>query len=216
MHKLDCVWREVSVCLCSLKWRIWVTRLAKREYSPWMIKLRQSPMHPLQPTCRNWNPIWGWLTTTRSSRLICRVYSLPCIGCCRRLLFEVVPEVIKTIGTLRPPTGTDITKPIESLFNKKKPIPTMTVARIQRWALTLAAYKYTIEYKPGAQISESIAYHPSNSFACWTLVGKETEVKIGLSISWSGQKSACPLVCSEREAWLGCEAHREGRRRGVR
>lgn len=129
---------------------------------------------------------------------------------------KVVPEVIKTIGTLRPPTGTDITKPIESLFNKKKPIPTMTVARIQRWALTLAAYKYTIEYKPGAQISESIAYHPSNSFACWTLVGKETEVKIGLSISWSGQKSACPLVCSEREAWLACEeVHREGRRRGV-
>ena len=57
-------------------------------------------------------------------------------------------------------------KPLESLFNEKKPIPTMAVARIQRWALTLAAYKYTIEYKPGAQSSESIPYHPSNSFAC--------------------------------------------------
>ena len=40
-------------------------------------------------------------------------------------------------------------KPLESLFNKKKATPAMAVARIQRWALTLAAYNYTIKYKPG-------------------------------------------------------------------
>ena len=34
-------------------------------------------------------------------------------------------------------------KPLESLFNEKKAIPTMTAARIQRWALTLAVYKIT-------------------------------------------------------------------------
>ena len=37
-----------------------------------------------------------------------------------------------------------MTDPLKSLFNEKKSIPTMAEARIQRWALTLAAYKYTI------------------------------------------------------------------------
>ena len=34
-------------------------------------------------------------------------------------------------------------KPLLSFFSEKKPIPTMAFARIQRWALTLAAYKRT-------------------------------------------------------------------------
>ena len=46
-------------------------------------------------------------------------------------------------------------KPPESLFNEKKPIPTMAAARIQRWALTLAAY--TVEYKPRAEHSNADA-----------------------------------------------------------
>ena len=36
-------------------------------------------------------------------------------------------------------------KPLESLFNQKKALPTMAAARIQRWALTLATYNYTIK-----------------------------------------------------------------------
>ena len=44
-------------------------------------------------------------------------------------------------------------KSLESLFNEKKAIPTMAAARIQRWALTLAARKYTVEYQPGAEHS---------------------------------------------------------------
>ena len=39
-------------------------------------------------------------------------------------------------------------KPLESFFNKKKATPAMAAARIQRWALTLAAYNYTVKYKP--------------------------------------------------------------------
>ena len=42
-------------------------------------------------------------------------------------------------------------KPLESLFNEKKATPAMAAARIQRWALTLAAYNYTIKYKPGIE-----------------------------------------------------------------
>ena len=42
-------------------------------------------------------------------------------------------------------------KPLESLFNEKKATPSMAAARIQHWALTLAAYNYTIKYKPGIE-----------------------------------------------------------------
>ena len=42
-------------------------------------------------------------------------------------------------------------KPLESLFYKKKATQPMAAARTQRWALTLAAYNYSIEYKPGPE-----------------------------------------------------------------
>ena len=41
-------------------------------------------------------------------------------------------------------------KPLQHLFSEFRPVPAMASARIQRWALTLSAYKYTITYKPGA------------------------------------------------------------------
>lgn len=40
-------------------------------------------------------------------------------------------------------------KPLISLFNPKKPMPQMGSPRVQRWAVTLSAYEYNIEYKPG-------------------------------------------------------------------
>ncbi|XP_034549867.1 uncharacterized protein K02A2.6-like [Notolabrus celidotus] len=40
-------------------------------------------------------------------------------------------------------------KPLMSLFSETSCIPSMASARIQRWALTLSAYQYTIIYKPG-------------------------------------------------------------------
>ena len=44
-------------------------------------------------------------------------------------------------------------KRLEQLFSESKQIPAMTSARIQRWALTLAAYQYTIKHKPGTSMS---------------------------------------------------------------
>ncbi|CAC5387865.1 unnamed protein product [Mytilus coruscus] len=41
-------------------------------------------------------------------------------------------------------------KPLIGLFLEDKPIPTTAASRIQRWALTLAAYEYTIVYKEGS------------------------------------------------------------------
>ena len=42
-------------------------------------------------------------------------------------------------------------KPLKHLFNESKTTPTLASARIQRWSLTLGAYDYTIEYKPGQE-----------------------------------------------------------------
>ena len=40
-------------------------------------------------------------------------------------------------------------KPLLGLLGEIKAIPTQASARIQRWALTLAAYEYTFRYRPG-------------------------------------------------------------------
>ena len=40
-------------------------------------------------------------------------------------------------------------KPLQHLFSEHRPVPVLASARIQRWALTLSAYSYSIAYKPG-------------------------------------------------------------------
>ena len=42
-------------------------------------------------------------------------------------------------------------KPLQHLFSESRAIPPMASARIQRWALTLSAYDYSIAYKPGKE-----------------------------------------------------------------
>ena len=42
-------------------------------------------------------------------------------------------------------------KPLEQVFHPDKATPQMAAARIQRWALILAAYTYSIQYKEGSQ-----------------------------------------------------------------
>ena len=39
-------------------------------------------------------------------------------------------------------------RPLTSVFGPKRGIPTLAAARLQRWALILSAYTYTIEFKP--------------------------------------------------------------------
>ena len=57
-------------------------------------------------------------------------------------------------------------KPLEHLFSEHRPIPQLASARIQRWALTLSAYDYTIAYKPGV--------HHANADSLSRLSLKET------------------------------------------
>ena len=40
-------------------------------------------------------------------------------------------------------------KPLQYIFDESKPVPSMTSARVQRWALTLGAYSYHICHKAG-------------------------------------------------------------------
>lgn len=48
-------------------------------------------------------------------------------------------------------------KPLSYLFLSSKQIPPMASARIQRWALTLSAYQYSIRYKAGKSIGNADA-----------------------------------------------------------
>ena len=48
-------------------------------------------------------------------------------------------------------------KPLLSLFNEMKAVPQMASPRIQRWAVTLRAYEYTIVYKEGKHHSNADA-----------------------------------------------------------
>ena len=40
-------------------------------------------------------------------------------------------------------------QPLKHIFNDERPVPVMASSRIQRWAMTLGAYQYSIGYKPG-------------------------------------------------------------------
>ena len=48
-------------------------------------------------------------------------------------------------------------KPLSSLFGELKEIPPLASARIQRWALTLSAYRYSIRYKAGKTLCNADA-----------------------------------------------------------
>ena len=47
--------------------------------------------------------------------------------------------------------------PLTHIFSESRAIPAMASGRIQRWALTLGAYNYTIQYKEGRENSNSDA-----------------------------------------------------------
>ena len=46
-------------------------------------------------------------------------------------------------------------KPLQHIFDSQRPIPPLASARIQRWALTLSAYDYTIAYTPGKELANA-------------------------------------------------------------
>ena len=67
----------------------------------------------------------------------------PCIYLCLRKFHQYLHGTRFTITTDH--------KPLVGLFNEQKGIPVTAAQRIRRWALTLAAYEYTIQYKAGRE-----------------------------------------------------------------
>ena len=55
-------------------------------------------------------------------------------------------------------------KPLLGLFSEKKGIPNMAAERMQRWAILLSAYDYTLKYRSGAENSNAdfFSRFPSN------------------------------------------------------
>ena len=49
-------------------------------------------------------------------------------------------------------------QPLKSLFGETNKVPEMASSRIQRWAVTLSAYRYTIRYKAGKQLCNADAF----------------------------------------------------------
>jgi hypothetical protein len=61
-------------------------------------------------------------------------------------------------------------QPLKYLFSESRQVPVMAASRVQRWALTLGAYQYTIEHRPGSKMANADALsrlplpdHPSDS-----------------------------------------------------
>ena len=46
-------------------------------------------------------------------------------------------------------------KPLQHLLSEARSVPTMASARLQRWALILSAYHYTITYRPGEKLANA-------------------------------------------------------------
>jgi hypothetical protein len=74
-------------------------------------------------------------------------------------------------------------KPLTILFGNEKLLPVMVAARIQRWAMLLAGYSYTINYRPTSQHANADAlsrlpckesnHVPSNYSVCLPVCAKD-------------------------------------------
>ena len=107
-------------------------------------------------------------------------------------------------------------KPLLGLFGKNKSIPTMAAERIKRWALMLAAYEYTIQYRKGTENANADALSrlpltedvkvPTISSAITVLAHLETTpVKVDNIREWTTRDPVCSKV--KRYILQGWPAH---------
>ena len=107
-------------------------------------------------------------------------------------------------------------KPLLGLFGENKSIPTMAAERIIRWALMLAAYEYTIQYRKGTEnmnadalsrlpLTEDVKV-PTISSAIAVLAHLETTpVKVDNIREWTTRDPVCSKV--KRYILQGWPAH---------
>ena len=67
-------------------------------------------------------------------------------------------------------------KPLLGLFSEKNGIPNTAAARIQRWAILLSAYDYTLKYRSSAENSNAhfFSRFPSNEKTTTSTIKNET------------------------------------------
>ena len=87
-------------------------------------------------------------------------------------------------------------QPLSFLFSEHKGIPVMASSRIQRWALTLAGYWYTIRYKAGKMLN--------NADALSRLPQPDTSSHDGMTaelINLIDHLSSTPISCTNIRKW---------------
>ena len=87
-------------------------------------------------------------------------------------------------------------KPLQHLFKENTGIPALASARLQRWALILGAYSYTIEYKPGPDHANADVLSRLPLPQCATEVPIPGENLLALSMLES-----LPVTAKEIKSW---------------
>jgi len=83
-------------------------------------------------------------------------------------------------------------KPLIHIFGESRAIPVMASAHLQRWALTLSSYMYTIKYKSGKRQgnADALSHLPLTEFPVTTPVPTET-------IALMEHLSSIPLIAAK-------------------
>ena len=92
-------------------------------------------------------------------------------------------------------------KPLTHIFNESRGTPTMASGRIQRWALTLGAYDYTIQYKEGKNMANADALSRLPLQTAPTEVPKPLEL-----VHLVDHLESTPLSCRQIELWTDHDA----------
>ena len=83
-------------------------------------------------------------------------------------------------------------KPLMHIFNQSKAIPVMASARLQRWALTLSGYQYSIKYRKGSHMCNADALSRLPLPDCPTTVPMPPE-----TIALLEQLASVPLTATQ-------------------
>ena len=83
-------------------------------------------------------------------------------------------------------------KPLMHIFNQSKAIPVIASARLQRWALTLSGYQYSIKYRKGSQMCNADALSRLPLPDCPTTVPMPPE-----TIALLEQLASIPLTATQ-------------------
>ena len=91
-------------------------------------------------------------------------------------------------------------KPLQYLFKESSPMPAMASARIQRWALSLAAYDYKIVYKPGS------THANTDMLSRLPLPQTPSEIRIpGETILLMDMLQSTPVSAQQIKHWTDCD-----------